>query len=228
MDKGDEMKLHSTWTHANGNMIAAVDTETTGLRSGYHDMIQIAILPLTPELKPSGIKPFNLTIRPDDFDRIDMRAMRVNKISFEELRSSPCQEDAFFIFENWVEEHVVGNNFKKILPIGQNIQFDMGFIKEWAGWDSKNPGDNYSEDFFEWRKARDTKYVAEFLNDLAWEKNLPLPFGRTSLNSLSSKLNGDYAGAHDALTDCRITAKVYRRLMRLMTNLEFGAVDENE
>ena len=38
--------------HLNGNLLCSVDTETTGLRAGYHELIQLGVVPLDGDLKP--------------------------------------------------------------------------------------------------------------------------------------------------------------------------------
>ncbi|MBN2022375.1 MAG: hypothetical protein JW809_06230 [Pirellulales bacterium] len=38
--------------HLNGNLLASIDLETTGLQAGHHEPIQIAVVPLN-----SGIRP---------------------------------------------------------------------------------------------------------------------------------------------------------------------------
>jgi len=175
--------ITSTWLHANDCMLATIDTETTGLRAGYHDAIQVAILPLNAELKPSGIDPFNLIFKPDVPKNISKRALEINKITLKELSTALAPESAWFTFEHWFEKNVQGNGFKKILPIGQNVQFDMNMIKEWAGWDEVRDHDyNYSDEFFEWKDMRDTQIAAKYLNDVAWFHHDPFLFHPRSCN----------------------------------------------
>lgn len=231
------MQNFSTWTHANGAMLATVDTETTGLRAGYHDVIQVAVLPLNADLKPSGIEPFNLIFKPDNPKHIAKRAMEVNKITMKQIYDSPSPETAWFIFEDWYEKNVKANGYKKILPIGQNLKFDEGFIKEWAEWDDeardwrreKNHDINCSDEYFDWRNGRDTQIVAKYINDLAYERNDPFPFQKLNLGYLATQFNIDKSDAHDALADCVMTAKLYRRLLALQLKkpLDFGAVSED-
>jgi len=218
----------TTWQHANGDMLAIVDTETTGLRAGYNDVIQLAVLPVNGDLKPMGVEPFNLIMQPAHPKNISKKAMQVNGIKKEQILNAPTSEDAFFIFEKWFEKNVTGKGYKKIIPIGQNIQFDQGFIKEWMGWDErKRPDYNWSEDFFEWRKSRDTKYIAEYMNDLAYFNNQQFPFPRTSLSYLATRFGLNTDGAHDAMFDCEMTGKVYRSLLAFrVRKIDFGAIDE--
>jgi DNA polymerase III epsilon subunit-like protein len=36
----------------NGNLLASIDLETTGLQAGYHEPIQIAVAPLNSDIRP--------------------------------------------------------------------------------------------------------------------------------------------------------------------------------
>lgn len=51
--------------HLNGHIMAAVDVETTGLRPRYHDVIQVAVVPLNSDFKPlEGALPFYGEMQP--------------------------------------------------------------------------------------------------------------------------------------------------------------------
>ena len=45
------VKVYSGLVHLNGNLMAAVDLETTGTQPGYHEIIQIAVVPLDSEFQ---------------------------------------------------------------------------------------------------------------------------------------------------------------------------------
>jgi DNA polymerase III epsilon subunit-like protein len=58
-------KTYGGLVHLNGNLLASVDLETTGKRAGYHEPIQIAVVPLNSDLRPlDGVRPFYSTIKP--------------------------------------------------------------------------------------------------------------------------------------------------------------------
>lgn len=53
--------------HLNGNLLCCIDTETTGLISGTHDIWQIAVLPLDENIQPlKGVFPFYMDIKIKD------------------------------------------------------------------------------------------------------------------------------------------------------------------
>lgn len=216
--------LITSMQHLNGNLLCSVDTETTGLRPGWHDLIQIAVLPLNGNLDPI-LEPFNITMLPEHPDNISSRAMKVNKIKLSEVTLDKW--DGQTLFESWYDKTVTGNGFKKITMLGQNMNFDIPFIKEWMDYDMDNPGKSNAESFFDTRNVRDTKRVAEFLNDLAYFNSEPFPFAKTTLRYLCNVFGIDSEGAHDALVDAINTAKVYRRLLSLQLRIiDFGAIDE--
>jgi DNA polymerase III epsilon subunit-like protein len=95
---------------------------------------------------------------------------------------------------------------KKIMLLGHNIGFDIAFMKKWL------TSDVYEEHFdFHYR---DTMIIANFLNDAAGLKNEPVPYSKVKLQWLANKLGVEYDDrvAHDALVDCVITSKVYKKL----------------
>src|SRR3989304_985946 len=68
----DVVRTYSGLVHLNGNLLASIDLETTGLRAGYHEPIQIAVVPLNSDIRPlEGVRPFYTTIRPEHPERQD-------------------------------------------------------------------------------------------------------------------------------------------------------------
>ena len=52
--------------HLNGCLMAAVDLETTGTRPGYHEIIQIAVVPLDSDFRPlADVRPFYTLVKPE-------------------------------------------------------------------------------------------------------------------------------------------------------------------
>jgi len=79
------MKTYSGLVHLNGNLLASIDLETTGLQAGYHEPIQIAIVPLNSDIRPlEGVRPFYTTIRPD-FPERQEKAGYVHGLKIEDL-----------------------------------------------------------------------------------------------------------------------------------------------
>ncbi len=197
--------------HLNGNLLCSIDTETTGLIPGKHDIIQVAVVPLDSNLQPLKeihgrlLLPFVLDIIPKRPHNIEKEAMRVNGRQLSELMRTATEPfKAADMFEEWFESLKLGIG-KKIAPLGQNYPFDRGFLIDWLG-------DLNYDQFFDYN-IRDTKSTALFLNDLADSKAEPCPYPKYKLSSLCERLGVSLEKAHDALADARATAEVYRRMI---------------
>lgn len=189
----------------NGHVMAVLDVETTGLVAGYHEIVQVAILPLDVNLDQLDVSPFYMNIRPEHPNRADPVAMRVNGLSLEKLKNAPDKCQVADTLDEWFRELNLPLN-KRLVYLTQNAPFDVSFMKEWlgsSGW----------ELYFN-RRGRDTMFLAQGLNDAAAYKGRPVPFPNVSLKGLCNKLGIDIVDHHDALADCAATAKVYRELLR--------------
>jgi oligoribonuclease (3'-5' exoribonuclease) len=120
--------------HLNGNLLCAIDTETTGLRPFYHDICEICILPLDANIEIlKDITPFYCQIIPRNVDRIDLSAMSVNKLQMSNImRYGIDSFKAADLFEQWFNNLGLGIR-KKISPLAQNWKFDWAFIMDWLG-----------------------------------------------------------------------------------------------
>lgn len=190
----------------NNHCFAAVDIETTGLVCGFHEIIQVCVLPLTCDLDPvPDGSPFYLNIRPEYPERATPEAMQINGLSLEELKNAPSQARAADIFFEWFHAlHLpIG---KKIIPLTQNAPFDIPRLQLWLGQDG------YEYCFA--RRGRDTMFSALKMNDEAAWKCQPIPFPNAGLKGLCAKLGIVLDNHHDSLADCIATAAVYKELLR--------------
>jgi len=202
--------MSNAMIHWNGNQLCAIDTETTGLDPNYHEIIQIAILPLDSNIRPRrDVMPFYIEIIPDFPDRADPKAMEINRLNFTKIAlRGHDREKAKDLLAEWIDTlglpYTKFGNRKRIVPLGQNYAFDRSFMMAWLGSEMYN--EFFSYDY------RDSKISASFLNDKAAMHAEKVPFSKTGLAWLSNKLNVVNEKAHDALQDCITTAEVYRRL----------------
>lgn len=204
--------MSNAMIHWNGNQMCVIDTETTGLDAGWHEMIQICILALDSNLKPRrDILPFYIEIIPEHPERADPKAMQINRLDFAIIgQRGYDQEKAKDLLAGWIKKLDLPTtkygNRKKIIPLGQNYAFDQGFIKAWLGTELYNEYFHYA--------YRDTKIVAQYLNDRAAMHAEKVPYSKTSLGWLAKRLDVPHERAHDALSDCQATAEIYRRLLQ--------------
>jgi DNA polymerase III epsilon subunit-like protein len=202
------VKTYPCLVHLNGNLLAAVDLETTGTRPGYHEIIQIAVLPLDSDIKPlEGVRPFYTHVKPKHPDREDEAAKQKHRIPMTELLlHAPESERVADWLVEWFERLQLP--FRKCLaPLAHNWAFESAFLKAWLGVPMV--------DSLFHSHARDGMLYAIALNDRAACAGEPAPFSRVGLSSLCAKLNIVNTNPHDALADCIAEAEVYRTLLRL-------------
>lgn len=199
-------------THWNSNILAAVDIETTGLNFERHDIVQVAILPLTVDLVPHPeITPLNLLICPDRPKNAEKMAMKVNCLSMQDLlRHGHPSDIAADMLEHWYRDlrlpmRAFDAGQGQIIPLGHNYSFDERFLRSWLGHDRY--------DLIFHRDHRDTRTLAAAINDYYWSQGLSVPFNQIGLGRLATLLGVSRLGQHDALCDCKITAEVYRRML---------------
>lgn len=198
--------------HWNGNQACAIDTETTGIEPGYHEVIQVAVLPLDCNFDVrKDVMPFNVLIRPNHPERKE-RGVPYSKEYWERVMDTGYDPVAAFeLFEEWYAQLKLGykkygSRQNQIFPIGMNYQFDKYHIQHWMG----GP-ENYN--FYIHYHYRDVMLAALTMNDIAAFKAEDITFPKVGLASICSKLGVKNERAHDALSDCKATAECYKRLM---------------
>ena len=164
--------------------IAYIDTETTGLRAGWHEMIELAILI---ELNGQIIDEMHWRFRPQHLERADEIALKINGFSHAKWRDA-------------IEFSSVAEEIKEILTgcivIGHNPIFDIEFLNESffvAGVPGIRP------------KLIDTRVlVFEHLSCL----------DSTSMDTCRKFFGWPTDGAHTAMFDAKQTRKLYHKLCR--------------
>lgn len=204
------MKTYPGLVHLNGNLLASVDLETTGRRPGYHEPVEIAIVPLDSDIRPlEGVRPFYTTIRPEHPERADSGAMAVHKLSMSDLLThAPSSGRVVDMLVEWWQRLDLPIS-KNLVPLAHNWAFEAGFLKAWLGVDMV-------DELFH-PHARDAMLYALALNDRAAFQGEPVPFSRVGLQALCRKYNVNNPNPHDALCDAIAEAQVYRSM--LVSNL---------
>lgn len=196
--------------HWNGHQVCAIDIETTGLEAGYHEIIQICILPLDSNFLPrKDVLPFYMPLKPNFPDRLDKAAIELNlDNALDCMLKGFNSETAKDLLDEWVNKlklpYTPTGVRKRIMPLGANFAFDRGFLIDWLG------PLNYSN-YFDGR-FRDIIVVANFINDKAGMHGDVVPYSKVKLGWLATKLNVTKYQQHDALHDCLMTAEIYRKL----------------
>jgi DNA polymerase-3 subunit alpha len=97
-----------------------LDSETTGLDSRRHDIVQLACVPV---INGTPQDPFNEFAKPNDFAIIEAEAIAVHGISIERMHSFQDQKQMLDKFIKYVKSFNV-----KFTIAGYNVAFDKGFI----------------------------------------------------------------------------------------------------
>jgi len=192
----------------NGHVLCAIDFETTGLVAGYHDAVEVAIVPIGADLKPSTkVVPFNCLLRPKDRypDSWTEEAAKVHKIKREELITYGIEPfTAADRFVAWVQKLGLGP-YKKIAPLAYNWPFDSGFMRDWLC--------PQTYEMWVWHRYRDALPLVLALNDKAEWSGRDCPFPQTGLQDVKTRMGIPDNGAHRAKADCLTLIDVYRELM---------------
>ena len=190
--------------HLNGDIMCAVDVETTGLDIQKHHLFEVAILPLNSKLEPDkDILPFEVIIKPPEIsDDILTLTHKTKKQIFE---TGVDAFDAEFLFEKWFARLRLAPD-KKIIPLAHNWPFDRDFLRKWLGQESFA--------YYFGHRHRDTMTLALALNDWADQHCEQIYYPKVSLAYLAGQLNVVHDIRHEALADCVVTAEVYRLLIK--------------
>ena len=198
-----------TMVHLNHNIMCAVDVETTGLEEGYHELIQLACIPLDNNLHTREDLPiFDIYVKPNHVDRITPDTMKFNRDLITRCIEQGIERFAAIeLFEHWFQSLNLPDK-KSIVPLGHCYPFDRGFIRNWMGHQA------YDTYFF--GHSRDTLSVASFLNDRADFHGNGCPFPKLGLSQIASRVQVEVIRdrTHDAVYDAYITAQVYRKLLK--------------
>lgn len=199
-------KVYPGMKHLYGNVIAAVDVETTGRRAGHHEIIQIAVLPLNDDIRPmEGVRPFYTTVRPLFPERADPQSTKVHNINIADLvLHAPEPGRVIDLLQEWWQKLDLPVS-KCLIPLAHNWAFESGFLKAWLGID-------LSCQIFH-SHARDTMLYALSLNDRSSFRGEKPPFSHVGLKSLCKHFKVHNDNPHDALADCLAEAEIYRAML---------------
>ena len=171
-----------------------VDVETTGLRPGYHEVIQVGAIRTTPDGKSVKEK-YVAKIAPAFISRAEPKALEVNG----------------YTPELWAPEHCTpaGTVALDLLAIGR----DTTFAAHNAAFD-----DNFLGAFLEGLRVSrpwgyhliDTQTLAQLLNKRV------LDIGGYSLDKIAAHFGWPRSEKHDALEDAELARKTYLEAIRLL------------
>ena len=191
-----------------GNLMAAIDCETSGLDPNYHEVIQIAIVPLDTEFEPlAEVKPFYTVVRPEYPERWCPKAAAAHKLDLDQLLMTAPErgrvEDDLY---DWFQR-LGFTGSQRLLPLAANWPFDKSFLNAWLG-------QKLVDELFH-AHYRDPMELAVLMNDRACFMGEALPFNRANMKYLCEATGIENPNPHNALCDSITEGKVYREMMRL-------------
>ena len=175
-------------------ILTVIDTETTGLDSDIHEIIQIAAISyvVSGDGERFVLKSYEEKINPKQLHTASEKALQINGFTIQDWAGSPEAEN--------VLPNVIEMIEKSDILIGQNLIFDLRFISEICHRNNIEPP-NYPPYI-------DTKSIADRLVRANWLQRSGMDY---LVEHYSVKVSGR---AHTALVDCERTMLVFDELMR--------------
>ena len=200
------MKHYKTLVNCHGHLMCAVDVETTGEDPDYHEIIQIACVPLDSDFEPyEGVSPLYANLAPQFPERAKGNAMTVNGLDLVDLAlNAPHPDKVLDLFVDWFERLDLPANCR-LIPLAHNWSFEDGFLRKWMGH-------KLFHHIFR-GLPRDSMEIAIYQNDKANMIGEKGPYERVSLSQLCKDLGIVNENPHDALCDSLATAKLYKTLL---------------
>lgn len=181
-------------------IFAGLDLETSGLDETRAEILEIAIVPLNADFTVSSeIPEFTARVRAEHPETAEPEALQVNGLN--PLEGESRQKVSADIMQ-WLAD----NQIDLIVPVGQNIDFDLRFIARGFPELSKKIH----------RHGRDSMRLALAINDLALRDCGEPRFEKVSLEALKIALGVEGELTHRAFEDAKDAAAVYRRLLSLI------------
>ena len=176
-----------------------IDTETTGLSPRFHKTLTVGLLLIDVEKSHLKILDQNHIFIKHDHYNASPGAMSVNKIDLiQHNQIAIPPKKACNQINNFIDKNVL----HEIPLVGHNIAFDKNFLN--SLFDQAN---SFSKFYHE---HEDTMWIWRSL-----QKQNKVPQGRSNLETVAGHFGIDYTRAHDAIADCKITAQVYHKMIRL-------------
>ena len=201
-------KHYSALPQMNGNLVCAVDIETTGADPDKHEIIQVAFAPLNTNYEMlEGVRPFYMDVAPLTPETADPAATRVHGLSLDDLvASAPHPDRVLEKFYTWFENLELAFD-RKLIMLAHNHSFEVKFLSKFFGPDYFNKAFNAC--------TRDSMGAAIAVNDHAVFHGRRPPFERVSLPWLCEHFGISNPKAHDALADATAGALVYRNILQM-------------
>lgn len=183
------------------------DTETTGTDPEVHDVLKLAGRIV---IDGKVVDSFDLRAQPMDYDSISEKALEVNGLTVEEIRTFPEAKEMYIEFKALMDKYIDNyNKSDKFVPCGQNVRFDMDFVYQLF----KKQGDPYWFSYV-FSAPFDTLSMAVML-EVKEGKKIFVPSYK--LETLCKRMDVPLDNAHDALADIDATRAVASKMWVRLT-----------
>jgi DNA polymerase III epsilon subunit-like protein len=210
----------------NKNFLAIVDCETSSAQPSTTQILSLAGIILDPHSLEKKSEFYSL-LKPIDFSTVEEGALKVNRLTIEELEKSPDSKITFQEFGRWVRSYNKGRNKNSTYdaPIfcGYNIiNFDLPIIRRYCQmynfWDEKRNDQNLFNQV----------YYLDVLQHMWWLNYSSKELPNLKLGEILKYLGvstAEIAEGHNALVDVQNTAKILRKLIGLSNYLTAEKTD---
>lgn len=200
----------------NKSWLCVVDCETSSAKPTTTQILSIAGIMLDPfslEEKSS----FYSLMKPLDWNTVEEEALKVNKLTHEELDQAPDAKVVFGQFGNWVRQYnksrTVTSTFNApILSYFNGDNFDLPIISRYCQmfgfWDDKRQQQNLFNQIY-------TLDVLKLMWYIMYANDELTSFKLTSVAEYLGYPKEELEKAHNALEDVKITAEILRRFINL-------------
>ena len=180
-----------------------LDVETTGLYAPGAGLVQVAGIV---EIDGEEVETFDLRCRPFPGDLLNKDALQIIGKTREELAARPDPADTFRELLDVLDRHVDRfDKADKFFMVAYNASFDNEHLRAW--W--KKCGGEYFGAYF-WTPPLCVMTLA----GIALRPSRPdLPNFKLATVAQAMRITAD-GDPHDALTDVRLSAGIWRRLLR--------------
>jgi len=190
--------------HFNRHKPCVVLTRTNGPDLEFHEIAEIAIVPITNLVVDNSILPFNIR-----FNTINKGNLTIEQ--YDNCRKYGFGMSASYqLFDNWFRKLGLAFN-KRIMPISYEWAIHRPFVAKWLGYADHVP--LYDDYFSYW--YRDLMPVGLYWNDLAELNNEYWPFSSVSLRHIGTKLGVPAPRSRTLLDKAYYIAEVYEKITSL-------------
>lgn len=184
-------------------LLAFIDVETTGLKPGYHEMIDIGIV--MTDLNGSEKGHLFLRIQPEHPERTEAGARAVNAFDPKRWKELGASSKAEAVDQITEFHHNIAQD-KRVLMVAFNSHFDASFIHHLFSNQDKSWRDLYH-------------YFILDLPSMAWSLGLTGLTGTNIAKKLDIEDEPHIPEQHTGISGAKLNARIYRALLNHRTKL---------